>query len=309
VSAGLRAGKSQPVAAQDAFIRVCAQERLHQRGEARLLRFFPLFHLQGFIDFRQQLASFPVGQKAVVAHHLKVFRRDMTDIAPEHLFLRQRLLPVLLSAVIVIVVHHGTAAVVPQLRCRHWWSLQVPAGVFDASPGTPGLLREVDLPAAPVLRFQIATPLFFVADMAQPRQAAGIYQGITVTQQAGDRTAPDFLHGVLLKKNIAPDAVFHIKAAAGDGEVNVRMPVELAAVCMQGAEDTNLHALFAGPPEHGAGGSPEQGVEQRPVVVKKGPQQVGHGESDMLPVAVGKDVALLRYPLLGGFEAAGAAGF
>lgn len=36
---------------------------------------------------------------------------------------------------------------------------------------------------------------------------------------------------------------------------------------------------------------------------------MGHRESDVLPVAVGKDVALLRYPLLGGFKTAGAAGF
>lgn len=51
--------------------------------------------------------------------------------------------------------------------------------------------------------------------------------------------------------------------------------------------------LFAGPPEHGAGGSAEQGVEEWPVVVEEGPQQVGHREGDVLPVAVGKDVALL----------------
>lgn len=73
-------------------------------------------------------------------------------------------------------------------------------------------------------------------------------------------------------------------------------------------QDTDFHALFAGPPEHGAGGSTEQGIKQGPVVVEEGPQQVGHREGDVLPVAVGEDMALLRYPLLGGFEAAGAAG-
>ncbi|OAT38275.1 hypothetical protein M988_3782 [Hafnia paralvei ATCC 29927] len=78
---------------------------------------------------------------------------------------------------------------------------------------------------------------------------------------------------------------------------------------MQGAEDADLHALFAGPSQHGAGCSPEQGIEQGPVVVEEGPQQVGHGEGDVLPVAVGKDVALLRHPLLCGFDAAGTAGF
>lgn len=154
-----------------------------------------------------------------------MFLRDMTDIAPDHLLLRQRLLPVLLRPVVVIVVHHGTAAVVPQLRRRHRWSLQLPAQIFDAPPGIPGFLREVNLPAAPVLRFQIAAPLFFVADMPQPRQVARIYQVITVAQQAGDRPAPDFLHGVLFKENVSPDTVLHGQSAAGDGEVDVRMLV------------------------------------------------------------------------------------
>lgn len=129
-----------------------------------------------------------------------------------------------------------------------------------------------------------------------------------MAQQAGDRPAPDFLHGVFLKEDIAPDTVFNIEASTGDGQMYVRVLVKLATVGMQGAEDTDFHALFAGPPEHGAGGSTEQGIKQGPVVVEEGPQQVGHREGDVLPVAVGEDMALLRYPLLGGFEAAGAAG-
>ena len=281
MSACLCAGKTKPVTAQDAFVRVCAQKCLHQRGEARLFWFFPHLHLQGFIDFWQQLAAFPVGQKTVVTHHLKMLRRDMTDIAPEHLFLRQRLLPVLLRKVVVIVVHHGTA----------------------------GLLRKMDLPASPVLRFQIAAPLFFVSNMAQARQAAGIYQVMAVAQQADDGATPDFLHGMLLKEEVTPEAMFHVESATGDGEVNVRVLVELSAVRMQGAEDTDLHALFAGPPEHGSRSRTEQGIKQGPVVIEEGPQQMGHGESDVLPVAVGKNMALLRHPLFRGFEATGAAGF
>lgn len=131
-----------------------------------------------------------------------MFLRDMTDIAPDHLLLRQRLLPVLLRPVVVIVVHHGTAAVVPQLRRRHRRSLQVPAQIFDAPPGTPGLLREVDLPAAPVLRFQIAAPLFFVADMPQPRQAARIYQVGLVGAKLQNATS-DFFE-LDLSKNHSP---------------------------------------------------------------------------------------------------------
>lgn len=232
----------------------------------------------------------------------------MADIASDHLLLRQRLLTVLLCPVVVIVVHHGTTAVMPELCRRYRRALQVPTQVFDASPGTAGLLRKMDLPASPVLRFQIAAPLFFVANMAQARQAAGIYQVIAVAQQADDGATPDFLHGMLLKEDIAPDAMFYIQPTACDGEMNVRMLVELATIGMQGAEDTDLHALFACPPEHGTCSCTKQGIEQRPVVVEEGPQQMGHGESDVLPVAVGEDMALLRYPLLRGFEATGAAG-
>lgn len=78
---------------------------------------------------------------------------------------------------------------------------------------------------------------------------------------------------------------------------------------MQGAEDSDLHTLFTGPPEYGPGSGAEECVEQWPVVVKKGLQKMGHGERDVLPVTVRKDVALLRHPLLSGFEAAGGAGF
>lgn len=51
----------------------------------------------------------------------------MTDIAPAHLFLRQCLLPVLLRPVVVIVMYHGTAAVVPEFLRRHRRALQIPA--------------------------------------------------------------------------------------------------------------------------------------------------------------------------------------
>jgi hypothetical protein len=140
--------------------------------------------------------------------------------------------------------------------------------------------------------------------MAQARLAARVNQVITVAQQAGDCPAPDFLHGLLLKEEVAPDAMFYLQPATGDGQVNVRMLVELATVGVQRAEDTDLHALFTGPAEHGA----EERVEQWPVVVEKGTQQMGQGESDVLPVAVGKDMTLLCHHLLRGFMSPGAAG-
>ena len=130
---------------------------------------------------------------------------------------------------------------------------------------------------------------------------------MTVAQEADDGSAPDFLDGMLLKEEVAPEGMPDIQPATGDGEVNVWVLIELTAVRMQGAEDTDLHALSAGPAKHGAGGGAEERVEQGPVVVEKGPEQVGHGKGNVLPVAVGKDMTLLGYPLLSGFEAAGAA--
>lgn len=102
--------------------------------------------------------------------------------------------------------------------------------------------------------------------------------------------------------------MFDIEAAAGDGDVDVRMLIELATVGVQCAEDADFDAQFFRVPEHGAGGTAKQVIEQWPVVVEERPQQVRHGEGDMLPVAVGQNVLLLCNPLLGAFEAAAAAG-
>ena len=86
------------------------------------------------------------------------------------------------------------------------------------------------------------------------------------------------------------------------------MLIELAAVGVQGAEDADLDAQLARVPEHGTGGAAKQVVEQRPVVVVERPQQVRHGEGDVLPVAVGQNVLLFGNPLFGALEAAAAAG-
>ncbi|HEY3591210.1 MAG TPA: hypothetical protein VGL07_14275 [Buttiauxella sp.] len=94
--------------------------------------------------------------------------------------------------------------------------------------------------------------------------------------------------------------MLNIESTPGDGDVDMRVLIELAAISVQGAEDTDLNTLFACPAEHGAGGAAEQIVEQGPVVVEKWPEQVGHGESDMLPVTVEEDVLLLSNPLFGG---------
>jgi len=87
------------------------------------------------------------------------------------------------------------------------------------------------------------------------------------------------------------------------------MLIKLASVGVQRAEDAEFDAQLARVPEHGGGGAAKQVVEQRPVVVEERPQQVRHGEGDMLPVAVGQNVLLFGDPLLGALEAAAAAGF
>lgn len=47
---------------------------------------------------------------------------------------------------------------------------------------------------------------------------------------------------------------------------------------MQGTEDTDLYTLPARPLQHSPGGAAEQVVEQGPVVVEEGPQQVWYGK-------------------------------
>jgi len=89
----------------------------------------------------------------------------------------------------------------------------------------------------------------------------------------------------------------------------MRMLIELPAVGMVRAEYTHFDTLLVCPAEHGAGGIAKQVVEQGPVVIEEQPQQVRHGEGDMLPVAVGQNVLLFGNPLLGGLEATAAAGF
>ena len=109
------AGKTQPAFAQDTLVGIGAQEALHKYCEPGPLRFFPYRHFQRIVDLRQQRASLAVGQKTVVPHHFKMPRRNMADVTLQHLLLANFLPFVLLRAVIVILMHHGTAAVVAQL--------------------------------------------------------------------------------------------------------------------------------------------------------------------------------------------------
>ncbi|CAI1984821.1 Uncharacterised protein [Serratia quinivorans] len=89
----------------------------------------------------------------------------------------------------------------------------------------------------------------------------------------------------------------------------MRVLIQLSAVGMQGAKNTDFNTLLTCPAEHGTGGTAKQVIEQGPVVVEERPQQVSHGKRDVLPIAVGQDVLLFGDPLLGGLEATTAAGF
>lgn len=106
----------------------------------------------------------------------------MADVTLQHLLLADFLAFVLLRAVVVILMDHGTAAVVVQLRSGHRRTLQVPAQVFHAAPGTAGLFGKMHFPGAAILRVQVAVPPSLVTDMAETRQGAGIDLGVVVAQ-------------------------------------------------------------------------------------------------------------------------------
>jgi len=183
MSACLGTGKSQPIAAQDALVRVGAQEAFHQYREPGPFGLIPHRHRQRFVDLRQQLAPFAVGQKAVVPHHLKMPRRNMADIALQHLFLADFLAFVPLRPVVVILMHHSAAAVMSELGSRHRRALQITAKVFHAAPGATGLFGEVHFSYSTILRMEVAVPPLLVAYMAEARQATGVDACVVFTQQ------------------------------------------------------------------------------------------------------------------------------
>ncbi|CAI1211186.1 Uncharacterised protein [Serratia proteamaculans] len=102
--------------------------------------------------------------------------------------------------------------------------------------------------------------------MAETRQGARID-----AQQVNDGIAPDGFHLFLFKEQLPPDVVFDVKTAAGNGDVDMRMLIELPALGVERAKNAGLDALPACPAEHGAGGAAEQVVEQGPVVIEERP--------------------------------------
>lgn len=210
------ASKTQSALAQDALVRIGTQEALRQHREPGPFRFLSYRHLQRVVNLRQQRAPFAVGQKTVIPHHFKMPRRDMADVTLQHLLLADFLAFVLLRAVIVILMDHGTAPVVAQLRSRHRRTLQITAEVFHAAPGAAGLFGKVYLPGTAILRMQVAVPPVFITDMAETRQAAGVDLRIVVTQQVNDGVAPDGFYLFLFKEQLPPDVVFDVKTTAGN---------------------------------------------------------------------------------------------
>lgn len=170
-------------------------------------RVFPAPASAGLIHFREQHSSFAVSQKPGVTHHFKMPRRNVADVASDHLFLTQRLAFMLPRAVIEVVMNHRAAAIVSQAGSRHRRPLQVPAQILHAVPGSPGLLRKMHLPVPAVLCLQVAPPLALVADLAQTRQHAGHDSIVAAGQQADNGVPPDGLHGLFFKEEAAPPRV------------------------------------------------------------------------------------------------------
>jgi len=107
------------------------------------------------------------------------------------------------------------------------------------------------------LRLQVTVPPVFFADMAEARQTAGADAHIVVAQQVNDGVAPDGFYLFLFKEQLSPYEVFYVEAAAGNGDVDIRMLIELLAVGVERAEDTHFDALLVCPAEHCAGGAVE----------------------------------------------------
>ncbi len=212
----------------------------------------------------------------------------MADIALQHLFRADFLAFILLRAVVAILMDHGAAAIVPELGSRHRRALQITPQVFHAAPGATGLFCKVHFPCSTILRVEVVVPPIFVTDMAEAQQGTGGDARIVVTQQVNDGVAPDLLYVFLFKEQLSPDVVFDIEAAAGEGDVDIRVLIELLAIGVEITENADFDNLPPCPAEHGVGRAAKQFVEQGPVVIEKRPQEVGYGEGDMLPVTVGQ---------------------
>ncbi|UIA90228.1 hypothetical protein LU631_00580 [Erwinia tracheiphila] len=76
-----------------------------------------------------------------------------------------------------------------------------------------------------------------------------------------------------------------IDTAAGDGDVDMRVPVESLAVSMDGPENTAIESTPAGGIEQVIDGQAAEVVKQPSVDFKEWPERSGEGEDRVYPVA------------------------
>lgn len=99
-----------------------------------------------------------------------------------------------------------------------------------------------------------------------------------------------------------------INAAAGDGNMNVRVPVKPASVGMDSAENTDIDPAQPGGIQQIIDRQTAEVVKQPAIDFKQRPQGIGQDENQMLPVTVRQSVKLGSNPQPGGLFAAGRAG-
>lgn len=69
--------------------------------------------------------------------------------------------------------------------------------------------------------------------MSETRQAAGVDLRVVVAQQINHGIAPDLLYLLLFKEQLPPGTVFYVEATADNGDVDMRMLIELQALDLQ----------------------------------------------------------------------------
>lgn len=149
-------------------------------------------------------------------------------------------------------------------------------------------------------------PQRFGGDMRQGERQSGTFVP-DVQQHLADIPHPAGAHGVLTEADFLPLSVL-INAAAGDGDVDMRVPVESSAVRVDGAENTDIQRPFSGGVQQIIDGQAAEVVKQPAVDLKQGPQCIGEGEDEVYPVAVRQAVKLGGDPDIGGLFTAGGAG-
>ena len=110
-----------------------------------------------------------------------------------------------------------------------------------------------------------------------------------------------------MKRHVFPYAVL-IQTACSGREMDVRMPVEPPAIGVDRAKQANVHTTPLRGVQQVIGSEPAQRIEQATVMEEQGPQDIGQGEHQVVPGAVGQAVVLDGDPLIGGLFTAGGAG-